>query len=149
MHNCRINNKKGIVLFIVLATIFIVILLGNIILSIMSSQSRLTHHQVSRIQAYYSAMAGANYAFDKLRRADDLTNWPIPAAAGTYSHCLCRTLVGNCGVGGPACDMADGTIPNSVQWVLISVAGNGVAGCNPPGNVPACINATATYTYTP
>ncbi len=149
MPNSNIHNKKGIVLFVVLATIFMVILLGNIILNIMSSQSRLTHHQVSRIQAYYAATAGANYAFDKLRRGGDPA-WFIPAAAQTYPHCLCRTLHGTCGPAGPACDMQDITIPTSIQGVLITVSGNAVPGCAPtPGNVPACITAMATYTYTP
>lgn len=150
MYNYRIN-KKGIALFIVLATIFIVILLANIILSIMSSQSRLTHHQISRIQAYYSTMSGANYAFDKLRRADDLASWYIPASSSSYQFCLSR-VAGSCGAAIP--DIIDTNLPISVQSILITVASQGAVlptgdTCNPPAGITVCIYATATYTYTP
>ena len=61
------NNKKGAILFIVLAVIIIVVILSGVILSIVSSQSRLTHHQVSRIKAYYASKGIMNYAMEKLR----------------------------------------------------------------------------------
>jgi len=60
-------NKRGIALFLVLTMFLTVVILANAILTLMLSQSRLTHHQVSRIQAYYASMAGINYAYDKLR----------------------------------------------------------------------------------
>jgi len=69
-------NKKGIILYLVLGTIMIVVVLANIVLTVILSQSRLTHHQVSRIQAYYAGLAGMNYAFEQLR----LGNWQT----GTY-----------------------------------------------------------------
>ena len=62
-----IFKRKGAVLFIVLGTILIVMILANIILNIMLSQSRLTQHQVSRIQAYYASLAGMNYALEEIR----------------------------------------------------------------------------------
>ncbi|MCX5714045.1 MAG: hypothetical protein NT033_04405, partial [Candidatus Omnitrophica bacterium] len=62
---------RGTALFLVLAVVFVVVALANIILSFMHSQSRLTHHQVSRIQAYYAAQAGMNYALEQLRTG----NW--------------------------------------------------------------------------
>jgi Tfp pilus assembly protein PilX len=61
------NNKKGAILFIVLAVIILVVILSGVILSIVSSQSRLTHHQVSRIKAYYAGKGMMNYALEKLR----------------------------------------------------------------------------------
>ncbi len=66
MAKARIK-EKAIALFIVLATILVIIALANAILTIILSQSRLTHHQVSRIQAYYAAMAGINFALEQLR----------------------------------------------------------------------------------
>ena len=61
------NNKKGAILFIVLAVIILVVILSGVILSIISSQSRLTHHQVSRIKAYYAGKGMMNYTLEKLR----------------------------------------------------------------------------------
>lgn len=125
-------NKRGIVMFIVLATVLVVILLANILLGLVSSQSRLTHHQVSRIQAYYAARAGVNYAIEQLR----LGNWHGGETAG-----LCRSFPG------PGCTnppSPDSTLPASIQLVSITV-GNPGEGIN--GTIP--ITATATYTYSP
>lgn len=61
------NAKKGAILFIVLAVILVVVILSGVILSIVSSQSRLTHHQVSRIKAYYASKGVMNYALEMLR----------------------------------------------------------------------------------
>ena len=63
-------------LVLVLAVLFFVIVVANIVLILFSSQARLSHHQVSRIQAYYAGMAGINYAFEQLR----IGNW----TEGTY-----------------------------------------------------------------
>ena len=59
--------KKGIALFMVLGTLLVVTILAFIMLNIMLSHSRLTQHQVGRIQAYYAAQAGMNYALEMLR----------------------------------------------------------------------------------
>lgn len=76
-------SKKGTALFIVLATVLVVVILTNIILNIVSSQTRLTHHQVSRIKAYYAAQAGMVYALEKLR-----TGVWVPPATGSNYACL-------------------------------------------------------------
>lgn len=68
-------KKRGVALFAVLATIFVVVLLANICLNTMVSQSRLTHHKVDRIQAYYAGWAAINYAQEELRRG----NWTAPS----------------------------------------------------------------------
>jgi Tfp pilus assembly protein PilX len=60
-------NKKGVVLFIVIGVVMVVAWLSIVTLRIISSQSRLTHHQLSRIRAYYADKAGMNLAFDQLR----------------------------------------------------------------------------------
>lgn len=61
------GNKRGIILFIVIGIIIVVVVLTTVILRIISNQARLTHHQVSRIQALYAAKAGMVLAFEKLR----------------------------------------------------------------------------------
>jgi len=126
-------NKKGVVLLIVLGTLLVVVSLATVVLSLMLSHSRLTHHQTSRIQAYYAAMAGVNYAIEKLRVGND-ANWP---AAGTYARYLCRS--GCSGAG----DVNDPDLSNSIQQVEITVGspGTGINGTRP-------ISAKADYTYT-
>ncbi len=129
MFNIR-SNKNGVALLIIMGTIIVVVVLSSVILAIISSQSRLTHHKVSRIQAYYTALAGVNYAQERLR-----------TSAWTTASCPSP--------GG--CILSDPNFPNSVQnrQVIIVIRAPGSAGCvNPPGN-SACISATATYTYTP
>lgn len=71
--------KKGVALFIVLGTILIVVILANVVLNIILSQSRLTHHQVSRIRAYYAGLAGMNFALEQLRTG----TWPY-----STTYCL-------------------------------------------------------------
>lgn len=114
------SKEKGVVLFIVLATLMIVIVLANAMLNIMSSQSRLTHHQVSRIQAYYAAQAGMNLAIERLRTG----TW----GSGEYS--LCKS----------GCIVNDTDIPYRVD-IKISDP-------NPTTNIRT-IAFTTTYTYTP
>ena len=122
------QDKKGIVLLIVIGTVFIVIFLANVVLSIITSQSRLTHHQVSRIQAYYASMAGINYALEQLR----IGNW----IAGTD----CPS---------PGCqvpfDLTNDFRPPSINSVSVIIRASGSAGCS--GN-SACVSATANYAYT-
>ena len=126
------QDKKGIVLLIVIGTVFIVIFLANVVLSIITSQSRLTHHQVSRIQAHYAAMAGVNYALEQLRTG----TWK----AGT--DCTPATI--------PACspqlDLSNDFKPASIKSVSIVIRQSASPGC--PGN-SACVSATTDYTYTP
>lgn len=127
------DNEKGMALMIVLGTLLVVVILANVILGIVSSQSRLTHHQISRIQAYYAAQAGINYALEKLRLGNDTTCWP---ATGTYSHIITR---------GPAaspCDLFDSSLPVSISYINITVGEVDANGTRP-------VNATVNYTYSP
>jgi Tfp pilus assembly protein PilX len=122
--------KKGIALFVTIITIMVVLVLAGVILNIVSTQSRLTHHQVSRIQAYYAGMAGINYAYEQLRLANWNTN-SCPAPAG------CSLPV-------------DTAFPNSIiQPINIIIRPAGSAGCINPPSGSACISVTTTYTYTP
>jgi len=61
------SKRKSAALVLVLFVLFSVLVVAHIALIFFSSQSRLSHHQVSRIQAYYAGMAGINYAFEQLR----------------------------------------------------------------------------------
>lgn len=136
MFKSKIQVKKGVVLLIVLGTILLVVILANIILSTMSSQSRLTHHQVSRIQAYYAAMAGINYAFESIRLND--ANW-IPAPdvfPNTRTRILCRGCV--------LPNVNEPELPNSIQQVTITIGApnSGISGTRE-------VRATATYIYSP
>jgi hypothetical protein len=127
------SNKKGVLLFIVLGTIIVVAALSTVILRIILSQSRLTHHQVSRIQSQYAAKAGLNYALDKLRRNDD-ANWP---ATGEYVRIMRRS-------GASVPDFNEPNLPGSIDRVEITVyaPGSGISGTRK-------ISAKAIYTYTP
>lgn len=107
----------------VLGTILVVVILINIVLSIISSQARLTHHQVSRIQAYYAGQAALNLAFEKLRTGD----WEI----GSFS--LCKPELGPCTV-------TDPDIPYRVDIVIDTDSSN-------PDLKRVTLNTN--YTYSP
>lgn len=134
----RNSGERGIVLYMVLLAIFIALLLGASVLGIMSSHTRLTHHQVSRIQAYYVAKAGMVYTLEALRtNAWTVSSCPPPAG----------------------CDVDDPTFPPSVinpntgaSGFNVIIRAPGAVGCTYPGSTPAgaaCINIKADYTFTP
>ena len=140
----KIKRENGIVLLIALASVLVVTILANVILNVMINQSRLTHHKVSRIQAYYAALAGVNLALDKLRRADDQIVWPMPDSTNqSYVRRMCRAS-------GTGCDIIDPTLPAVVRSIDIVVSANGFAGTqgpclNPPNDVPVCVRAKVNY----
>lgn len=115
-------TSKGIALFIVLSMILVVVILANVILTFILSQSKLTLHQTNRIQAYYAAQAGINYALDKLRSG-------VWSAAGTYTFCR------------SGCDINDADLPITIQQVNITVG-------DPINNIRP-IRATVTYVTEP
>ena len=133
------RNRKGVLLFIVLGTIIVVATLATVILRIILSQSRLTHHQISRIQAQYVAKAGMVYALEMLR-----TN------AWTYSP------TNSCPDGTP-CVVTDTSFPPSVvnkQFSIVFCPSGSTCApvadpCTPPVGYSYCINSTAVFTYSP
>lgn|SRR3989338_9020587 len=127
-------NKRGVALLMVLGTVLVVVILANVIIAIISSQSRLTHHQVSRIQAYYAAQAGMNYALEMLRRPNGWTQ-------------------NSCPPNNP-CSLSDSNFPPSIvnREVSIVFCPRGqtctplTTTCIPPAGINFCINITSTYT---
>jgi len=126
---------------VVLATLSVVVILANVVLSIISSQSRLTQHQVGRIQAYYAALAGMNYAYEMLRRGPAAGGWIATSCPGL--GCTLTLLD----------PQFAATFPPSILDVRIILIPVDEPGCNaatpvPPG-ITACIRSTATYLITP
>ena len=119
------------ILFVVIGIIMVVGILAIVILRIIGSHARLTHHQVSRIQAQYAAKAGIIYALDKLRRDDDAAC--VSAGGWTMQSS-----------GAGACVVIESALPDSVSQVVITVGapGTGILGTRQ-------VSATATFTYTP
>jgi len=157
----KFASNKGIALLTVLVVLLVVVALAVGILNITLNQSRLTHHKVSRIQAYYATTAGVNFALDKLRRGND-PNWPKPTAGiPVVWHCMSQNgVVPQCV--GDLAPIIEPRLPGAIQYVIVRVAirgapaGNPAVGapwplCNPPQNPPQvndiCVNAQAIYTY--
>lgn len=139
MFKVRIN-KKGIVLFIVLGVVLITATLAAVVINLVLSHYRFTHHQFSRIQAYYASMAGINYAIEMLR---------IGPVAGGWVSTDCPSP-GGCPIPN------DSQLPPSIQQPILIILTPSCApgpGCNcptPPAPAGgACISARTVYTYTP
>jgi type II secretory pathway pseudopilin PulG len=145
------SEEKGIVLLVVLATILVVVVLAQVILNTIVNQSRLTLHQISRIQAYYAAMAGVNYAYEKLRNRED-ANWPLPSTLANkyYTRRICR------GEAGCGCTVCDPSFPSSIRYIDLTITDRNATSppapkrCYPPGafyNIPICIDVSVDYAY--
>ncbi|MDD5130231.1 MAG: hypothetical protein PHS66_04170 [Candidatus Omnitrophica bacterium] len=130
MPNC---GKKGAILFIVIGIILVVVILSTITLRVIANHSRLTHHQVSRIQAMYAAKAGMLYALDALRRNDT-----------TAVACLTGTGMIMRRSGSAACVIVEPELPASVSQVDIIVGGIDTG----PSDTRR-VRSKATFTYTP
>jgi len=134
-------NKSGIALFIVLTTVIVVVLLGDITLKFIASQNTFSHESVRRIQAYYAAKAGMNYALENLRtRTWTFAPNSCPNAAGCT---ICKT--------GGGCTVNDDTFPASIQLVRVIFCPSGTIcasspfSCEPPSGINFCVNTTVTY----
>lgn len=132
------RGTKGAALFVVLAMLLVLVIMTNVIMTLMLNQSHLGYHQTSRIQAYYAAQAGMNYALEQLRTGA----WPPPAANGVVQHRLCN----GCTAAG---EINEPTLPAPIQDVIIRISGNAVAGCTPPTGSTVCISVTTTYINPP
>ncbi len=125
----------------VLATIVVVVLLASAILTMTLSQSRLTHHQASRIQAYYAAQAGMVYAYERLRQGL-WTSASCPDASPCYinDNDFSKALI--------SFD-ADPTHKVRISFCPTGTyCANVNRTCNAPAGINFCIYITSLYTYT-
>jgi Tfp pilus assembly protein PilX len=133
-------NKKGVALYFVLAILLVVVILANIVLNFVSSQQRLTTHQVKRVQAYYAAQAGVNYALEQLRlnNATYATN-----AGGTFRICgsaykaINGTTTAICNGAG---NITETSFPPSINYIDIYIGPLDLVNNN------RTVNATVNYT---
>lgn len=127
------NNKRGMVLLMVLGVVIVVGVLSSALLQIMLSQYSLTSHQTARIQAYYAGLAAMNYALEQLR-------------TGVWTY----TPTNSCPNTAP-CSVTDSTFPSSIIAVRVIFCNSGqlctgsLAPCAPPPGITFCVNANAVY----
>lgn len=116
---------------VVLGIILVAVFLANVVLNIIGSHPRLTHHQISRIQAYYAAWAGVAYTYDRLTAGA----WSVPTSS------TCTTPP----------PLNDSDFPTSIvgQNVNISICNRSLCPTPVPTGVNGCIVARVEYTYTP
>lgn len=67
MHSSRFCAKEGTALIFLMATIIMVFVLSGVMASLVLNQTRFSHHEISRVKAYYAALAAMNLARDNLR----------------------------------------------------------------------------------
>lgn len=116
--NLRKDNR-GVMLIIVLVSVLIAVILAGVILSFVLSQHRFTHHQASRIQAYYASLAAMNLVNEKIRAG----TW------GTGTYTLCNS----------GCTINDADINYKVT-IIVS---------NPDASGVRTIKLNTPYSYTP
>lgn len=122
---CRIKNNKGVALFFVILLIVVESILVGVMLSIIRSNDRNTHHRISRIKALYAAQAAMVFTFQRLYAGN----------IASYSICPSNTL--------PGCAAAviDPDISNKVDITVGPVNGC----CGPYTNLRT-ITITTDYT---
>jgi len=86
------KKTKAVALYLVLGTLIVVVILARVMLAVILTQTRISRHHAGRIQAYYAAQAGMNYAREKLRTGAWHYNGPgdnscPPTAVGVASPC--------------------------------------------------------------
>jgi Tfp pilus assembly protein PilX len=121
-------NTRGIALYLVLTVLLVVVILTSVILSLISSQSKLADHQLRRIQAYYAGQAAINYALEELRLGT--AGWG-PGLPKT----MCRA-VGSVPCTAP--DIIEADLPSSVRYVTITI--------DPPVSGQNAVHAAVNYT---
>ena len=129
-------NNRGITLILILALILTVIVLANIALLLISSQARFTHHQVSRIRAFYAAQAGINYTLERLR----VGAWVPDPSSITY-YCINDN--------GTTMTCTDGNINDTDVPFGVEIRVWPEGGGSPAVAGTTQLEAKAEYTYTP
>lgn len=128
-------NSRGVALYLVLAILLLVVILANVSLSLISSQSKLSNHQAKRIQAYYAGQAGMNYALEMMRVGD--AQWLTTTATGPLTLYMCREA------GSAPCNppnVTESSLPASIRYVKIDIA------LPDPATSLRTVNTTVNYT---
>lgn len=82
-------KRRGIVLIVVLGTLFVMITLALIGLTLMTQESRIAEHKIRRVRAYYAAQAGMVDGIERLRSGIvPLDTLPTVGNADTYITCI-------------------------------------------------------------
>ena len=115
----------------VIASILIALVFTGIILNLVLSQGRFSLHSASRIQAYYAALAGANYASEMFRTG-------VWSTSSSQDHAICQSLASP--PPGCSCDIEEPVLPGTIQCIDIETDGT----TGPSGTLR--IRTTATYT---
>jgi Tfp pilus assembly protein PilX len=126
------SNSRGVALFIVLAALAIVVILADVVLNIMLSQNRLTHHQVSRIRAYYAAQAGMVYTLEMLKSgiwAPDSSNTKYACHRSCIDSVVASYTI-----------PTDADIPYNIQVTIYPRGTGGISGTTR-------VNVKTDYTY--
>jgi Tfp pilus assembly protein PilX len=114
-------NKRGIALYLVLAVLLVVSILSNVLLNLISTQSKLTAKQTRRIQAFYAAQAGIRLAVANLQANDP--NWAT-GTGNTFTRVICRqaTTVFPCTAANLVSpNMTDAEFPTSINFIQVTV----------------------------
>jgi Tfp pilus assembly protein PilX len=129
-------SRRGVALYLVLAILLVVTILTSAILTLISSQTKLSNHQIRRTQAYYAAQAGINYALEQLRL--NTTGWVPPDNTTQLVRYMCRDGNPPCPINPP--NVSESSLPGSINYVKIFIG---------PRDVSldlTYVNATANYT---
>ncbi|MDD4894423.1 MAG: hypothetical protein PHW54_03820 [Candidatus Omnitrophica bacterium] len=131
-------GKKGVVLLIILVALLVVVTLAAVVVRTILSNARFTHHQTSRIQAYYAGMAGVNYALQMIRAG----SWVVGTSC--VSGCSIKTLFA-------ATDFKPPIFVTSANDIIITIRSYpDSVYCPSSYNLPAntgCISVKVNYTY--
>ncbi|MFA5155979.1 MAG: pilus assembly PilX N-terminal domain-containing protein [Candidatus Omnitrophota bacterium] len=138
------NRPKGAALYLVIGTLIIVLILARVILAIILNQATISRHHTTRIQAYYAAQAGMNYALEQLR-----------TGAWYYNDAVDNS----CPNATSGCDIDESTFPPSIlpfsgadkQFKVVFCPGGikcppSDKVCVPPAGYSFCINISVLYT---
>jgi type II secretory pathway pseudopilin PulG len=110
----NILGKKGVAIYLVLATVMVAVILASVIGRVMTNQGRITHHKASRIQAQYAAQAGYVYAMEMLRLERE--NKPTPNPPWTPNGApTVHFLKNGAGIG------LDPAFPETIQTIRITI----------------------------
>lgn len=128
--------QRGVVLLVVLGTIITVMFLAGAVLTVIVNNSRLSHHQIERIKAYYAGKAMMNYTLDEIRTG----NWSIDDTLNKYA---CHRDCSGLGVASPDFDISDD--PDIRYNVLVTIYPKNKA----LSNTVTQLDVKTDYIYTP